>query len=492
MKTLIRPAAEVPVAREVDVCVAGAGLSGVFAALGAARRGACVLVVDRMSAPGGNIGPGMIGGYGIGRWVRSTLHDGAFPGVIGEFFERFNREIADQPWVYATMSHTASRLATAMFEEAGVELALSAYASDPVMEDSLIRGLFVEGKSGTIAVLSNVVIDATGDADIAARAGAPVRRGATVAEMGWPDSGHMQGDASIPRWNDGQVYFYVAEADFFKYAHFRTKPFELSEADRRWARENLRIPWKGWPDSMIPILREGWESGEFQVERELRPNLRVALNDWFSESMARPGLIGGRAGIFGDYDTGDWRDVALMESAVRSMVIDGINFFRRKQVPGFENAYPLCMSPFLGARGGPCIEGEFVLTDEHLKNGLRVPDALYWTCAGAGKYGNKAGYEMPYRIMLPKNVDGLLVTGRGASYLRRGHDPGTRERSNMMALGQAAGVAAALCAELGVPPRALDVKRLQRALIEAGYHIGDEARLVELGLRDVDAASPET
>ena len=77
----------------------------------------------------------------------------------------------------------------------------------------------------------------------------------------------------------------------------------------------------------------------------------------------------------------------------------------------------------------------------------------------------------------------MLVTGRGAAYVRRGHDPsGMRARPSMMTLGQATGIAAALTAKTGVTPKTLDIKTLQRALVNQGLHLGDESRLKELGL----------
>jgi hypothetical protein len=286
-------------------------------------------------------------------------------------------------------------------------------------------------------------------------------------------------------WNDGQVYFYVGEADLWKYIAFCRETRELSPEQARWAKEHLRT-WSGWSNPMVPILKDGWESGEYRVERELRPNVYVALNDWFSISMARPGHVGGRAGIFGDYDTGNWEDVSMMEREVRSIVYDGITFFRRRKVPGFESAYLLCISPFLGARGGPFIEGEHVMTPQEANQGLRRPDALYVSRLGhmphLGDPAPADGFDMPYAMALPKEVDGLLVTGRGAAFTRRGHDPSYRERSNMMALGQAIGIAAALCAAQRIAPRNLEPKTLQKALLKAGCYLGNEKRLKERGL----------
>ena len=96
---------------------------------------------------------------------------------------------------------------------------------------------------------------------------------------------------------------------------------------------------------------------------------------------------------------------------------------------------------------------------------------------------NKKGLEVPYRILLPKGADGLLVAARGASYIRRGHDgPGTRVRLSMMVLGEAAGTAAALAVKNKVTPRGLDVKLLQKELLESGIYVGNKERLEELGI----------
>ena len=85
--------------------------------------------------------------------------------------------------------------------------------------------------------------------------------------------------------------------------------------------------------------------------------------------------------------------------------------------------------------------------------------------------------------MIPRGLDGLMATGRASGYLRRGHDPGSvRARPALLQLGEVCGLAAAMAVRAGVPPRALDVKALQRELISRGFHLGDAARLRALGL----------
>jgi hypothetical protein len=94
----------------------------------------------------------------------------------------------------------------------------------------------------------------------------------------------------------------------------------------------------------------------------------------------------------------------------------------------------------------------------------------------------REGYDLPYRMMLPKGLDNLLVVGRGSAYVRRGHDPATRARVTQFHLGQVAGMAAALAVRAGTSVRALDIKTLQRDLLRQGFFLGNEARLRELGL----------
>jgi hypothetical protein len=115
--------------------------------------------------------------------------------------------------------------------------------------------------------------------------------------------------------------------------------------------------------------------------------------------------------------------------------------------------------------------------------GLRVPDTLF--LSGTEEYleADKKGFDMPYKMLLPKHIAGLLVTGRGAAFHRRGHDPSTRARGNMMGLGLAAGIAAALSAQADVIPSELNVRELQRALLAQGFFLGDDSRLAALGLR---------
>jgi hypothetical protein len=197
--------------------------------------------------------------------------------------------------------------------------------------------------------------------------------------------------------------------------------------------------------------------------------------------------------IYGDVDVDDWEQVSRAEAELRRHAYDTTDFMRR-HAPGFENAWVLFTAPFISARGGPCIRGEHVVTPHDIVTGARFPDVLMramWEAVARKVHQNSkatpltvGGYDVPYRMMLPQGLDGLLVVGRGSAYIRRGHDPGTRGRILQFHLGEAAGVAAALAAADGVTPRSLDTRRLQRELLRRGFWLGEPERLRELGLAE--------
>jgi flavin-dependent dehydrogenase len=165
----VRIEKSVPVAVEVDVLVAGSGIAGSTAAVTAARCGARTMVVDRFGRPGGNMGPGWIGGAPNLELPGSMVETG-IPGIPGEFVRRCE-EYGNAPLLnhYFRDSQAISYVWLQMMQESGVELMFNTFVSDPIMNGDRIEGLIVENKSGSQAVKAKVVVDATGDADIAAR-----------------------------------------------------------------------------------------------------------------------------------------------------------------------------------------------------------------------------------------------------------------------------------------------------------------------------------
>ncbi len=140
-------------------------------------------------------------------------------------------------------------------------------------------------------------------------------------------------------------------------------------------------------------------------------------------------------------------------------------------------------SAYLGARASVGIVGEYYLTFDDFLSGARFDDVLFrsYVARRQGK-GDPRGCDIPYRIMLPKEVDNLLVVGRGASFERRGHDSPVRPRFSMMMLGESAGISSALSVADNVTPRKLSIRRLQKTLLQEGFFLGEPHRLSDLNL----------
>ena len=483
------PSKKIPILHDVDVVIAGAGTAAVIAAIAAARYGAKTLVVDRFGQLGGNIGPGLWGG--------GTLHlaliDQRDPddeelinrqgmGGIPEEFHR--RVILDRPDAgdineetkrrleekhynvdnyragsggslpgYFVDNNVCSHIALEMMQEEGVEFVLSAYAGDTIMEGNRVTGLCIETKSGRIAVKAGIVIDGTGQADIAIRAGAPVKK--VMA----PNLG---------------LWFALGGVDWPRYESFSAENQEVGNDDMAWARVNIAAEATEADPSpnlhhLLSSLREASEAGEFEYRRRLgKGSIHIGMWD------IGQGMAGGRTGTAGDFNFSEAEVVTQMEIEHREHVYRYSKFLR-KYIPGFEHSYLMICSPFLGARGGRYIDAVYSPSNDDLMAERRFDDVIY-------QYNDRRSQkncEIPYRALVPKNVDGLLACGKSA--MRYG--PNFRARCGMFLNGQAAGVAAALCIRERVQPRNLDIKLLQKVLYEELHcPLAEGERLKELGL----------
>lgn len=475
---VVEPEKQVPISYDVDVAVAGAGIAGLFAALAAARYGVRTVLIDRFGSLGGNIGPGMIVLGGICNEAEGTL-PGGLAGIPREFMAKLE-ELRGTPGPnYVDESSIVSYLGCKLAKEAGMELLLSVWAADPIIEGDQVRGLFVEGKSGRVAVKAKVVVDATGEADIALRAKVPVISALPADPSYAPLMG--SGKKEYSTWNDGGIHYVVGHVDVGEYERFALDCIPLSEEDRAWLQQhNVRL---SPPQPLVPALRRVWESGEFRCAKDIEQNVHMGSS--FGVRNYGSGLWGSHIYVRGEIHRNDMKQHSRLEAALRSHAFETVRFLRNN-APGFEKAYLLFTAPYFGARGGPFIDGEHTLTPEEAFTGRKFDDVLFRNIhEGQLQHGgDKSGFDVSYRMILPKGLDGLLVTGRGAAYLRRGHDPtGMRARPSMMVLGQATGTAAALAAREGITPKKLDVRKLQRELLKQGFFLGDENRLEELGLK---------
>lgn len=433
MKTILETQRELPVLWETDVLVVGAGPAGVAAAVCAARQGAKTMLIEQTGDVGGVATTGL-----MSHWTGNTRG-----GIYEEILNRSAE--ADGEWKTAGFNGglrqviNPERLKTALLEmlfEAGVKLRLYTFSSEALVKDGRVIGVITQSKAGRQAILSKIVIDTTGDGDIAASAGAPYQKGRE-------SDGKMQ---------PMSLMFKVAGVDVERgvFPGAFEETFELPRGDiQKLGREHLPSP-----------------AGHVLLYRSTLPGV-VTCN------------MTNCTGVDGT-DPDDLTRAAL----VCRRQLDPIVGFLREYVPGFERCYLISSASVIGVRETRHFEGLKTLTEEDIRT-ARVFDDWAVTKAsfnfdvhsltGSGldetgeqkEFAQTEGYTIPYGCLVPKTIDGLLLAGRDISGTHKAHS-NFRVMPICANMGQAAGTAAALCTKLGVEPRALDVKLLQEKLLEQG------------------------
>ncbi len=479
MATILEPARHIPVRSSVDVVVCGGGVSGALAALAAARAGARTLLIEAHGFLGGTLTAGLVSG--VGGWQFDRDGTPLIDGLPLEVIDRIDRASGDDParrahvarlrqrrdrpgsasegglgcyWVNVN-PEAAKVVLDELMAETGVAVLLHADAVAPIMDADRITGVFVESKNGREAVLAKTVVDCTGDGDIAARCGAP-------CAIGRPEDGACQ----------PMTMMYIAGAA---------------------PRPQL---WYGDPaaDPERDPLRRHRFTGAVAQARE-RGILRTIPNDLFCAATPldshEPAVCTINFTRVQRHSAIDADAFSAAEIAGRAQVQEAIAF-QRAYLPGHEHAFLVATAPHIGIRESRRILGDHVLSGEEVQSGAHFPDAI-----ARGMYlldihnPSDVGapstlilleqpYSIPYRCLLPREVEGLLVAGRAisgdhialASY---------RVQSHAMAIGEAAGTAAALAARQGIVPRALDVQALRGALRAAGANVGDAASPQQAG-----------
>ncbi len=413
MTTHTEPAREIPVTRQADVIVVGGGPAGTAAAIASARGGAKTVLVEQFGYLGGTATASLmacINGFrnqvepdatqvvrgiaeeivlrlkGLGGLGRSPYPQKPYPTEPGRL-----------EYSYAVDTEKLKFVALKMCVDAGVDLMFHTYFCDSIVEGGAGRGVIVENKSGRQALLAKIAVDASGDGDVAARAGAPF----------W----QVVHDEA-PRLNDALMYR-------IEFGRKRPEgPFACDFGSNA-------VVWG--PAVAEPI---NGADGDELSRGETDTRLRV-LADFAAKQDEHPELA----------------DARVVETP-----------------------------PLLGVRQTRFIEGEYKLTAEDAIEGRRFDDVVAISpCAiihfyGYRRYLEHEGYDIPYRCLVPKKIDNLLVAGRCISSHQQPYES-HRAMVPIMAIGQAAGAAAALCCRDAVRPRDLNVRRLQDALIAQGAEL---------------------
>jgi ribulose 1,5-bisphosphate synthetase/thiazole synthase len=447
--TIVEPAREVEVVHRTDVLVVGSGPGGLAAALAASRAGVDVTLVERFGCFGGNLT--VVGVEGLA-WYRHEQTVEA--GGIGREFEERAREMGAavrdrQSLSYEIDSEGFKLVADRLVEEAAVQPMLHRLFVAPVMDGDAITGVIVESKAGREAILARRVIDATGDADVAERAGAPTIK--TPVEQ-------MQA-ASVM--------------------------FHLTGVDKNAFLDGVRADPQTYGD---------WSSGEWEIETSgkedelFSPFLRKPFAQAIRDGVIPPDLhtIAGTWGAV--HDTGELTYMNLIHLAGcdgtdpdsltrfeiegRRQVMLAIEALRR-YTPGCAGARLRNLGMTIGIRDTRKIDAAYSLTEADVRGQARFRDSIGIYPEFIDGYGvlvlpTTGRYmHVPYRALLPKSVKRLLVTGRAIGGDRIAH-AATRNMACCAVAGQGAGIAAAISIKSGRELDRVDIDIVQSELDRQG------------------------
>jgi hypothetical protein len=395
---------ETPIVTRYQVVVAGGGPSGVIAAAAAARSGANTLLIERYPFLGGNGTAGLMTCYNGFRNQRSPEALQTVKGIPAEYIAEIVRlggiaqddpypkskhdtAKGDLPYCIGFDPEAAKIASLNLLKKEGVTLRLHSWAVGPMLDGSRVIGVIVESKSGRQAIAADIIIDATGDGDIAARAGAPF--------MSPADKGDRM----------GMSLMYVL-------------------------------------GGMTPSVKD---SGGIR--------------------------LGDRVVKWGPAFNGDGLDAeTLTRAEVESRLKLWDQVQKLKKEPGKESVYLSQVATGIGVRETRRILGEYVVTEQDAIKGTHFPDVIAISSNPMPSYHGQRyffaheGFDIPYRSLVPKKVEGLVLTGRCIS-CEQGPFQSARSMAPAMAVGHASGCAAALAAKGNVAARQLDVAALQKLLL---------------------------
>ena len=466
MKTIQEPARETKVIREADVVVVGGGPGGIGAAVSSARNGADTVLIERY---------GYLGGMGTGGLVTiiplltDIFGKQQIVGITQEWIDRLEaRNAVDYPkkehWgsmdkeivrYYFERSFFMTRLdrvsyaaiidaeiskviLNEMVEEAGVKVYCHAWGTEPIMEENICKGVVIESKSGRQAVLGKVVIDATGDGDLFPYA-------------------NIEYEDNIPpnfRIANLALCFWVDGVDLDKAEAFR--------------REN--------PEKNMELMHKAIEAGAFAgFFRSNLPDQDSIV--WFHNRYANKSQV-------------DMEELTRVEFEGRKKMIKTYDFFK-ENVPGFEKSFIVLSAPQLGTRSSRRLIGEYQLTKKDLEDNQPFEDtiAIFPDLDRGQESLDHPLMYIPYRCLLPKNVDNMFVACRAFS-----SDEHVQEWFNLIphciAFGEAAGTASAMALEADVGIKDLDMKELQKKLADQGVPLPDVTKKVDYEYTGPELTTP--
>ncbi|MFO8008989.1 MAG: FAD-dependent oxidoreductase [Candidatus Brocadiia bacterium] len=430
-----------------DVIVAGGGPAGVGAALASALNGARTLILEARSQFGGTATAAM---WMEINWIFKDNQETDRGGVHtiltdairswGPDASRPGHRDPNAPGSGGNLNvhpEYLKKVLFDLFEQHGIAYQLYSPVVEVVKEDIRVVGVVVAAKEGMVTYRGRAIVDATGDGDVACRAG---------CEM------ETEGDPETGWRPPVTVAWALCNVDCERLFEWLAGGVELD-----------RHQYEAVNNLIGDYRQKGWNlPGWIGFNRTTIPGV-VSINNGTSLDMK--------------LDCSRSATRTLMEKMAIDQAIEFVRFAREKELPGLENVHLMRTGGYAMARDTRRLVGEYRFDDKDVMEGTDFEDAVASKYGGSDPVGNQRPYTairqgalFPYRSLLPKEVDGLLVAGRCSSATMLGHYGG-KSMGNMISIGQAAGVAAALCAEEGVVPRELDHHLIQQRLEEMGVSL---------------------
>lgn len=424
-RVYIEPRREIPIVRNVDVLVVGGGPSGVAAAVSAARTGAKTMLIEQQGTVGGMSTAGL-----MSHWTGS-VESKMFSEIIRESARCNEGTFHEKPDVWIN-PEKLKNVYWNMLSDAGVEVWLYTVACLPIVEDGRVAGVITESKSGRSVLRGKIIIDASGDGDIAAASGVEYQKGRE-------EDGKMQ---------PATLMFKVAGVDTSRavYLHSFESTFETPKGElQQLARKHL-------PNPAGHVL--------------LYPT-------------TLPGVVTCNMTNCVDVDGTDVLSLTRAEAVCRGQLYS-IEAFLREYVPGYEKCFIVSSASLIGIRETRHFKGVYQLTQEDILQARQFED---WVVRGAHfnfdvhnltgsgldetgvqkHFPHQKSYTIPYRCMVPEKIENLLLCGRNISGTHMAHS-NFRAMPICAAIGESAGIAAALCATKNIPLRKLAAAEIQSRL----------------------------
>lgn len=451
------------ITKEVDVLVIGGGPAGFSAALSAARQGAKTAIVERYAFLGGMMTAGQVILLPLWLIAENFLEERALvEGVAKEYIDEMIKHgatidpnlalklydeekpvVPDCPaWTYFDLELTKIVMQRKLLE-AGCDLLIHTKFVDVMKENDKVTGAYVATKDGLEAIKAKVVIDATGDADVASRAGVPFAQ-----------------DFENPL--PATLCFYMGNVDLDRiHAYLKEDPGYRKKLEEAGIELSEKKALKEFPTSIANYYNH-LPTEELKVEyRQMMRESEIQVKglDMFKVNIANKD----------DYNR--------CEIELREKILN-LSQFLIENIPGFEKAHISNVSTQLGTRESRRITGYSQVSINDLNQGTIFEDGICKSLKGAWlleEMRKQKPFDIPYRALLPREVDGLLVAGRCISIDAMAAKPfGPRDIITCMGTGEAAGIAAAMAVEGELSVRDVNTDILREKLKESGANISEK------------------